>query len=261
MESSLENIKTFIFCDETKFYKNNGDIEDEIYYFGISCKTELVSVIHKSLNNLYSNYRLQTKVFHATTVFKEKYPRKALMNDLTNLILHHKLDCFCFKYIKNKLFDKTKILNKFNNPILDFNRVEFQALFYFVTSLNVYLKQQNTQLLKKEIGMFFDRNVYGVKDTEAFNFPKPDYEFNQMTFTEKSNISLLALPDFFGYIFRKSKIFTNKVDAGDKSLEASELTKNCFASLKSINEAGLFHFINSDEQILIEAIKSIAQIK
>lgn len=257
--SLINDVKTFIFCDETKFYANDGNVEDEIYYFGISCEKEIVPTIDNSLKEIYLKHRLQTKIFHATTVFKERSPRKALMNDLTELIVKYRLQCFCFKYVKRRLFDITKVLTKFNNDILQFNHGEFQALFYFVTSLNIYLKQQNTQLLKKEIGMFFDRNVYGVKDTEAFNFPKPDYEFKQMTFTEKSNISLLALPDFFGYIFRKSKIFTNKVDAGDKSLEASELTKNCFASLKSINEAGLFHFINSDEQILIEAIKSITK--
>ena len=76
--------------------------------------------------------------------------------------------------------------------------------------------------------MFFDRNVYGIAETESFKFPDEYYEIKQMTFTEKSKISLLCLPDFFGYIFRKSKISQNRAAFGDNTLETSVLTINAY---------------------------------
>ena len=48
--------------------------------------------------------------------------------------------------------------------------------------------------------MYFDRNVYGKEDIEGFNFPDDRFVIKRMTFSEKSLISLLALPDFFEHL-------------------------------------------------------------
>jgi len=258
VENILKGINTLIFCDETKFYKNNGDIEDEIYYFGVVCKKEQVPEINKQLNILYKNHRLQTKVFHATTVFRENKPRKLLIRDLTDLIINNKLYCFCYKYLQSSLFEATKILSKFNNDVLNFDKVEFQAVFYYITTLNTYLRDFAPELFEKEITLYFDRNVYGKNDIETLSFPKLDYVLKQMTFCEKSKISLLALPDFFGYIFRKSKISNNKVQGGNKLLEKSTLTISCYENLIKISEAGLFKFIDIKEETILEALNVIA---
>jgi hypothetical protein len=261
MENLLKGINTLIFCDETKFYKNNGDLEDEIYYFGVACGKEQVPEINDQLKKLYLKHKLQTKVFHATTIFRETRPRDLLIQDLTDLIIDNKLYCFCYKYFQTRLFNATKILNKFNSDILDFNKAEFQALFYYITTLNTYLRDFTPKLFEKEISMYFDRNVYGKEDTEAFNFPSEDYVLRQMTFCEKSKISLLALPDFFGYIFRKSKISNNKVQAGINSLEKSALTICSYGNLIRIADAGLFKFIDIREETTLEALKTTANKK
>lgn len=128
-----------------------------------------------------------------------------------------------------------------------------------MTTVNTYLRDEKAGLLKREIAMFFDRNVYGVKDVEAFNFPSEHFILKQMTFTEKSKISLLLLPDFFGYIFRKSKISKDKVDFGDKTIETSTLTINSFKNLTTINAAQLFHFIDASQENIEKAMKLITK--
>lgn len=81
------------------------------------------------------------------------------MEDLTNLIISNNLQCFSIKYSKNIFYEKTKLMQKFNSKNIKFNSVEFQALFYFVTQLNVYITHIKPNLLKQEIRMFFDRCI------------------------------------------------------------------------------------------------------
>lgn len=255
MDNILTGIETILFCDETKFYVNDGDFEDAIYYLAVSVDKRKVPDIHREFNAVLAKHKVKVATYHSTTVFKESRPRTALMDDLVQVIIHNKLNCFCYKYSKSLFFEPTKHLAKFNNDIIDFNKVEFQALFYFLTILNTYLRDSVPLLLKKEISMYFDRNVYGVNDIEAFNFPSSDFILKQMTFTEKSLISLLSLPDFLGYIFRKSKKSQNKVQFGDKKIETSQLVINSYKCLTQISSAGLFRFIDIDSKIFSEALQ------
>lgn len=255
MDNILKGIETILFCDESKFYINNGDFEDAIYYFGVSVEKRKVPDINREINRTIEKHRIQAKVFHSTAVFKETRPRSGFMNDLAQIIINNKLHCFCHKYPKSRLFEPTKNLKKYNNDIIDFEKVEFQALFYFLIILNTYLKDTKPTLLKKEISMYFDRNVYGVNKIEAFNFPSNDFILKQMTFSEKSLISLLALPDFFGYIFRKAKISQNKIQFGDDNVKTSELVVNSYKCLIEISNANLFHFLDFDGNVLGKALK------
>lgn len=246
----LDDIQTFLLCDESKFYIQNGDIEDAIFYFSVSLPKNLVAVVNNKFRNSLDSSRVKKKVFHATEIFKPKRPRENLIEALTQIIIQYRLHCFCFKYPKNTLYDASKNLNYLNNDIIDFNRDEFQALFYFVTTLNTYLRDEKPELLDQKIQMYFDRNVYGLKDDiEGFKFLREDFLFKQMTFVEKSRIGLLGLPDFFGYMFRKAKISKNRFEMGDKSLESSKLTIHAYYSLLQIHSAGLFHFVDIDKYI------------
>lgn len=257
--SSLSDVETIIFCDETKFGIANNDKEDAIYYFGIAVLKDDVRKVHEQLNDILKRHKVKSDVYHSTKVFRESRPRVNLMNDLTQVIIQNQLKCFCHKYEKNKLFEVTKNLNKFNNDILDFNKSEFQALFYFLTIVNTYLRDEKVNLLKRKIAMYFDRNVYGINDVEAFNFPSEHFVLKQMTFTEKSKISLLLLPDFVGYIFRKSKISKNKADFGDKTLETSHLTINAYKNLTEISAAKLFYFIETNQKTIEKALEHISR--
>jgi hypothetical protein len=259
MSSLLEDIETFIFCDETKFSIANSDKEDAIYYFGISVIKKDITKVNQELKEILQKHKVKSEVYHSTKVFRESRPRLNLMDDLTQVVIRNRLKCFCHKYEKSKLFETTKILQKFNNEIINFNKAEFQALFYFLTVANTYLRDKNPNLLKRGIAMYFDRNVYGVEDTEAFTFPSEHFVLKQMTFTEKSKTSLLLLPDFFGYIFRKSKISKNKIDFGDKALETSTLTINAFKNLTEINTSKLFYFIETNQQTIEKALKHITK--
>ncbi len=252
-------IETLIFCDETKFSIANGGKEDAIYYFGISVEKEFVSKVDREINEILKRNNVKAEIFHSTKIFRETRPRTDLIDDLSNVIITNRLKCFCHKYTKTDLFEPTKILEKYNNEIIDFSKLEFQALFYYITILNTFLRDGRPDLLKKEIMMFFDRNVYGVRDTEAFTFPKKHYVLKQMMFTEKSKISLLSLPDFFGYIFRKSKISQNKVQFGEKAIETSALTISAYKNLAEINTAKLFYFIETDIEKIEQAIKVITK--
>ena len=246
----LDDINTILLCDETKFYLKNGDVEDAIFYFGISVPKDLVAVINKDFKDALDQVRLKKAVFHATEIFRTTRPREKLIEALTQIIIKYRLQCFCFKYPKNLLFHASKNLNYLNNDIIDFNKDEFQALFYFVTTLNTYIRDEKPALLKQKIQMYFDRNVYGLQDDiEGFKFSRDDFLLKQMTFVEKSKIGLLALPDFFGFIFRKAKISTNRVEMGDKLLERSKLAVYSYYSLLQITTAGLFHFVDIDKYI------------
>jgi hypothetical protein len=253
----LKDIETILFCDETKFSTNNGDVEDAIYYFGISVLKTDVPKISKEFKDLLIKHRIKTPTFHSTTVFKKGKGRQGLMEDLTKMFISYRLYCFCVKYEKSWMLEPTRNLNFLNSDIIDFNSQEFQALFYYLTTLNMYL-QNSTLKLKEDILLFFDRNVYGKRETEEFRFPDENFIFNKMTFVNKSEISLLALPDFLGYIFRKSKISQNKVDQGDTSLETSEQVISSYDCMLKLNEAGLFKFIQTDENKIKEAIELIS---
>ncbi|MDR6465941.1 hypothetical protein [Chryseobacterium sediminis] len=255
--SKNDNINTLFFCDETKFSIKNGDIENAIYYLGIAVNKNDVAKIDAQLKAIISKHRIQSSTLHSNKLFKEPKPREKLMTDLVSLIIKNKLHCFCYKYQKDLFFNKTQILNKFNNEILNFNNSEFQALFYYLIILNTYLRDINSSLLTKDIIMYFDRNVYGVNDTDEFIFPNENFILKQMTFCEKSEVSLLFLPDFVGYLFRKSKLSKDKYDSGNLNLEKSLLTIHCYKNMVELSDKGLFHFLDINEQILQKAIELI----
>lgn len=254
MDESLMNYGTVFFCDETKFSKNDGDIENAIFYFGIAVPPEKIKQIHDNFNSLLAKHKVQAPVYHSTKVFNEKKVRKELMFDIADLIINNKLNVFCVKYQKDSLFEITKSLNYLNdNDIFKFNNPEFQALFYFLIILNTKLRDSNTLRLKPDYAMYFDRNVYGFSETEAFIFPHPEFVIKIMTFTDKSNISLIALSDFVGYIFRKSKSSYNAIEAEIKSSTDLGLKTYCFANLLRIHQEGLFQFIDAANDV--ETIK------
>lgn len=246
----MDDIQTLVFCDETKFHTNDGDIEDSIYYFGVSALKSQVRTVHNRLNAALKNNRVKTEVFHSSTLFREKRPRIELLNEIKDIIIEQNLKCFCFRYPRSVLFSASKSLNHHNNEIIDFNKVEFQALFYFLITLNTYLVDLHPNLLEKEIAMYFDRNVYGVKEIEAFNFPHENFILKRMTFSEKSQVSLLALPDFVGYVFRKVKQTLDKTSDQEISL----LVKNCNECLVQIDSAGLFRYLEVNPAILAQAL-------
>lgn len=252
----LEDIEILFFADESKFSLNNGDFEDSIYYFCVAVKKNYVSIITDKFNEILLKHRVQTEVYHSTKIFRERKSRKRLMTDITDMIIDNKLDCYIVKYKHNLLFNITK--NYFShlndNDIINFDNPEFQAVFYFVSLLNVYLKEK-VQIQDKTGYMFFDRNVYGKNDIEAFNFPYENFVVTGMTFCEKSKIKLLSLPDFIGYIFRKSKNSFNKSESGSKEIETSTLVINAYTSLLKIKNTNLFHFIEIDNDTLEKSIK------
>ena len=242
----LDSIETIFYCDETKFSLNNNDPEDSIYYFAVSYEKSKTSELNFAYNKILENYGID--VFHATDCFKAKSPNENLMTALCNFITSNRINCFCFRYSKSLLYEfSKKHFNRFNNSVINFNNQEFQALYYFLVTFDIYLKE-NPNLIKPNGLLFFDRNVYGRKDIEAFNF-NFESPLVRMVFVNKSKIDLLGLPDFFGYIFRKTKLSHNRVQMGDNTLETSPLVINSNLVLLALNQAKLFHFLDTDAWI------------
>jgi len=250
MDIKLMDYGTVFFCDETKFSINDGDSENSIFYFGVAMPPEKITQIHKQFFALLSKHKVQAPIYHSTKIFNKKRVREALMFDIVDIIISNKLHIFCVKYEKNILFESTKLLNYLNdNDIIRFNSSEFQALFYFLILLNSELNESNIYNLRPEYLMFFDRNVYGFgKKDEFFRFPRPEFIINEMAFTEKSKIGLLALADFVGYIFRKSGIHKESVDENE-IINGPELEKYSFLNFLRIDQAGLFHYYNAGKDI------------
>ena len=255
----LKGIGTLFFCDETKFSKNDQDAEDAIYYFSVAVPKKDIPNISREFDKLLESQRIQSKTFHSTSIFKKNRVREELMIGLTTLLINNQLPCFCIKYEKYWKLEPTKKLNYLNNDILKFNNAEFQALFYFLVILNLLLTETNTTELERKYIMYFDRNVYGKESTEVFNFPDENFVFDSMTFVEKSQNSLLALADFLGFIFRKSKISQNKVQLGNNELETDPLTINSYSNMIRLSQSGLFNFIETDEQKIRSAIEQIIE--
>lgn len=244
----VNEIDTILFVDETKFSVNNGDLEDAIFYFGIATNIYSINSLKIELTETLLKFNFQGEVFHSTKIFKEKNPREDLMNALVEIFLKYNLHCFCYKYLKNELFSSTKILNSFNNDIINFNNQEFQALFYFLIFLNTNLRDNPDLHFGEKYIICFDRNVYGRTDTENFNFPDDRFVIKHMTFIDKSKMNLLAFPDFFGYLFRKAKIGMDKKTIKQENFELSKLTQLCHSNLVKLANAKLFHFMNIEEE-------------
>jgi hypothetical protein len=258
MNYDIEDIRTLIFCDETKFEINNGDPENAIYYLGVAVSREVVRTIETEWKQILLQFRVQASVFHASDIFKEKRARSLLMQALTRLIIENRLICFCSKYPKDQIFEQTKALSHLNSDYIDFNNKEFQAFFYFISTLNGYLTEEAPDLLEQKILLYCDRNVYGVAETDQFSFSETHYKFKKMVCVSKADIGSLALPDFLGYIFRKSKLFHNKVQEGNTD-SPSELTATSFRCMVDIAKAGLFKYLELNGQTLTTAINILAK--
>jgi hypothetical protein len=126
---------------------------------------------------------------------------------------------------------------------IDFNNQEFQALFFLIQAFDSYLSSNKKSIQEKAV-VFFDRNVYGRKDTEAYDFENSQ-PIKRMVFVQKKKIDLLALPDFFGFMFRKSKLYHNQKDLVLNPAE-TRLISHCHNALTAITKAGLFRFLNLD---------------
>ncbi len=255
MEDSLLNIQELFLCDETKFNISNGNIEDATYYFGVSVNKKIIKKIDTEIKEILKKYRVKTEIFHSTNIFRETRPRIDLMNDLCKIIIDNKLHCYCYKYEKSNLYSITKPLNKFNNELINFDKADFQALFYFIAILNTHLIKIGFP--EKQVALYFDRNIYGIKETENFIFDSNDLIIKRMTFIEKSNINLLCLPDLLGYIFRKSKLSQDKADSGNVSLETSKLSLGCYKNYLQIFDQKLFHLIGNNLDVIEGAVKSL----
>ncbi len=255
---TLQEVDTLLFVDETKFYVNNGNNEDAIFYFAIAVDKSTVPSVIRDINEALRKSKFRGKQFHATTVFKEMRPRAQLMNELTDIFISYNLHGFYYRYSKNLLFERTKILEKYNNDVNRFDEVEFQALFYFLLSLNVYLRV-NPKLLKgSEFIMYGDRNVYGVGEPEAFVSAHEDWCIKRMTYCNKDLINLLCLPDYFGYIFRRTKLNRDLLVESQNIEYTSELAQNCEHALTGLSNQGLLHNLNSKDEA--EILRVIFQL-
>jgi hypothetical protein len=243
----FNDVETLIFCDETKFYTQNGDAENAIVYLGVAVPKSSISLLTKAFDGLISKHRIKTPTFHSTTIFKERRPRPDLANDLTALFIQYQLHCFCFKYNKDTTYEATRInFSIYNDDIFDFNNPEFQALFYYVSVLNTYLRDVRPEILQKELWLCFDRNVYGKKEIEGFDGTRPDFIIKRMSHVGKDQIKLLAFPDFFGYMFRKAKQHHNRAQLGTAPSEPSPLVSLSQANLERLAGARLFHYLDLD---------------
>jgi len=245
----FDNVETILFCDETKFSVNDKDYDNSIFYLAVSMHKDQKVILTNELDAILIKHNVVNTVFHATRVFKKRTLRLELISDLTDLIIRHNLHCFCFKYNSDLLFEITKSLEYLNTDIHRFDSKGYQALFYFITFFNTFLIYDKPALLKRQLVMFFDRNVYGREETDEFDMPEDTYVIKRLSFTDKSNLPLLALPDFFGYIFRKSRLSQNKAAAGAAPLETDLKVITCYSSFLRIQNAHLFHYLDLEGKI------------
>lgn len=243
----FEDVETLIFCDETKFSKNDGDVEDAIIYFGVAVPKQAIVSLKKDFDAYILKHKVQARVFHSTTIFKDRHPRISLIGDLTSLFFTYNLHCFSFKYHKDSMYEATKgNFSQFNNDIFNFDNPEFQAFWWYSVLLNTFIRDVQPDLLKREIWICFDRNVYGRREIEAFNSTNSDFVFKRMTHVQKDLISLLAFPDFFGYMFRKTKQHQNKIQMGNSTEAPTKLTLGCQKNIFSLAQKNLFHRLDVD---------------
>lgn len=97
-----------MFFDETKFYINDGNAEDEIY-FAISVPKHLVPRVSEDFKHILSKYRVKSLVYHSASVFKESRPREMLMNELVQLIIQIGFIASVINILKVCLFNQRRI--------------------------------------------------------------------------------------------------------------------------------------------------------
>lgn len=246
---SLDKINTVFFCDESKYHTNNGELENAFYYFAIEIDRNLISEVNFKLKSIFQKCGMQADVFHSSKIFSEKNTRNDLIRSITGLILDYKLKCICYKYQTDLAYPVLKKLNYLNDGgKINFNNAEFQALFFFVALLNSHLIEFPSQHLRPPFAMYFDKGIYGKKETDAIDPLIENYVIEWMSFTDKREIDLLALPDFFGYMFRKVKIMNNKIQFNIPA-ESSLLTEQCKKNLEKLVVNHLFIFIDLKEYL------------
>ena len=238
----LKNIKSLLFVDEIKFSKNNNDIDDSFYFIGVLVDINSVFSVQEKFESLTSDLQ---KGFHATRAYRTKNPNSELMNNLTELIIRNKLKCLVFKYDKNKFYDSTKTFGSNSNfqEKKKFKNHEFQALFYFMQTLEHYL-HSSLDFVETPLRIYFDRGIYGVKQHDEFEFDSKKIE--TITFCSKKKIDLLALPDHVGYLFAKFRLKYNSINDSKNELINSDLFNNCILNFKAIYSKELFKFIDID---------------
>jgi len=250
----LENINSYIFIDETKFNTTNNDIDNSFYYFGVIVPKEILSKIESEFLNLINH---SPKGFHAKNEYKEKNVNINLMRGMNDLIIDNKLKCLTFRYDRDILFEKTKNMKRLNFEVEKFNNHEFQALFWFIQVSEFYFNTNLIENIHFPLLAFFDRGVYGKNEIEGKKLESKYIE--QMLFVKRNQINLLALPDHFGYIFRKCR-FKNRTDLDEKlkdSIYGQELMR--------ISDNRLFYYLDFNKYLKntskIQTFSVIKQIK
>lgn len=236
--SYLENIKSYIFIDETKFNILNNDIDNSLYYFGIIVPKEIITKIETEFIKLINH---SPRGFHAKDEYKEKKVNSNLMKSMTDLIINNKLICLAFKYDKEFLYEKTRILKRLNFEVNRLNNHEFQALFWFIQVAEFYFNTKLIENINFPLLAFFDRGVYGQNEIEGKELNSKYIE--QMFFVKRNKVKLLSLPDHFGYIFRKCRS-KNKKNLNTKlnnSIYGQELIR--------ITSNNLFYFLDFEEYL------------
>lgn len=192
--NELADVRTYFFADETKFSISNGEPENAIYYFVIGCSLEMLLPVRKEFGEILASKNIDT--FHAADIFKEKSFDAELILSITDLLTKYSLQCFCFRYHKDRVYEAAKVAFSYLNKRqeIDFENSEYQALFFLVQAFETYLNSHKKLIEEKGI-IFFDRNVYGKKDTEGYDFEENGL-IKRMIFLQKGKIDLLALPDF-----------------------------------------------------------------
>lgn len=241
-------IQTFIFIDEVKTSISGGGLDNSFYYFAVSCPKGKVVSVERKFKALYTPF---SKRFHAIELYKAKNINYALLDGITNLIIEERLLCHCFRYDKDRFFEATKkFLNTIGNE--EFRKRssnwEFQALFYFVQTLDEYLNANQT-VLETPACLFFDRNIYGLKNDEDIDIHS--VHIGRAAFTSGNKIRLLGLADHFGYLFHQSRKMYNLTGQGIVGMKGNVFGE----ALLKITNAGLFRFLDIDNWMKENEVK------
>lgn len=238
--SGLDAIKTFLFIDEVKNSRLNGDLDDSFYYFAVAVpKLKLLNVTQQ-----FEVLRIGLiKGFHAKDQYKLKRINTDLLNNMTEMMLTNDLFSFCFKYDKDRFYDLSKkYLPAINNFEIQakINNWEFQAFFYFVQTLDNCFKNKEANL-EFPVCLFADRGIYGLDDDQDIDI---DSVFiGRTAFTSNSKIKLLALPDHLGFVFSQCR---KQFHACGTDLK--ELNNNIFGQqIVKLMEKRLFKFLDVDK--------------
>lgn len=247
MHPSIE-FNSVIITDEIEIEENSEKEQGLIVHFnGIYIEHEKALFLQYDFHPFVDMF--SKKGFHAKDVFKEKSDENYyLMNNLTDIIIKHRLIWINFGFSKRTMKDEgLKPLFDMEFPNIKFQKNNYKAVGFFLYVSSIHFYQEKHKIFKPKIRIYTDKDEYLKVGTELSHDGVVWKNIERIFATRGKYEPFLYLSDFVGFIFRRVKTYIGNDLKDIESVnfeELDNLTRMCLFCIVRIVKSGLFKYFN-----------------